>query len=57
MNNTTFYSNHSNYINITFGIQATDNGEGATRCFNWVSVGSVSYTHLKLLQKKFSKKF
>ena len=26
-------------VNITFGIQATDNGNGATRCFNWVSVG------------------
>jgi hypothetical protein len=24
---------------ITFGIQATDNGSGATRCFNWVSKG------------------
>lgn len=38
-NKTTFDKNHANYINITFGIQATDNGEGATRCFNWVSVG------------------
>lgn len=28
-----------NMVNITFGIQATDNGGGATRCFNWVSVG------------------
>lgn len=42
----TFFSNknlfndkHANYINMTFGIQATDNGEGATRCFNWISVG------------------
>lgn len=24
---------------VTFGIQATDNGSGATRCFNWVSKG------------------
>ena len=24
---------------ITFGIQATDNGNGATRCFTWVSKG------------------
>lgn len=24
---------------ISFGIQATDNGNGATRCFNWVSKG------------------
>ena len=38
-NKTTFDRNHANYINITFGIQATDNGSGATRCFNWVSVG------------------
>lgn len=28
-----------NMVNITFGIQATDSGSGATRCFNWVSVG------------------
>lgn len=28
-----------NIVNITFGIQATDNGNGATRCFNWVSEG------------------
>lgn len=38
-NKTKFNKNHANYINITFGIQATDNGVGATRCFNWVSVG------------------
>ena len=38
-NKTAFDKNHANYINITFGIQATDNGNGATRCFNWVSVG------------------
>lgn len=35
----TFAENVPNMINITFGIQATDNGNGATRCFNWVSVG------------------
>lgn len=39
-NKTRFSKDHANYINITFGIQATDNGEGATRCFNWVSVGN-----------------
>lgn len=44
--NKTFFSNknkfddrHPNYLNNTFGIQATDNGSGATRCFNWISVG------------------
>ena len=26
-------------ISCSFGIQATDNGSGATRCFNWVSKG------------------
>ena len=26
-------------ITCSFGIQATDNGDGATRCFNWVSKG------------------
>lgn len=36
---TTFDAFHPNMVNITFGIQATDNGNGATRCFNWVSVG------------------
>lgn len=29
-----------NMVNITFGKQATDAGEGASRCFNWVSVGN-----------------
>jgi hypothetical protein len=28
-----------NAITMSFGIQATDEGSGATRCFNWVSVG------------------
>jgi Calcineurin-like phosphoesterase len=36
---TTFDSKKPNAINVTFGIQATDNGTGATKCFNWVSVG------------------
>lgn len=35
----TFDTTKPNMLNITFGIQATDNGSGATRCFNWVSVG------------------
>lgn len=35
----TFSSDKPNIFNITFGIQATDSGNGATRCFNWVSVG------------------
>ena len=38
-NKTSFNQNKPNIINITFGRQATDNGNGATRCFNWVSVG------------------
>lgn len=36
---TRFDETKPNMLNITFGIQATDNGAGATRCFNWVSVG------------------
>lgn len=36
---TTFDETKPNIINITFGIQATDNGAGATRCFNWISLG------------------
>lgn len=35
----TFREDAPNMLNITFGIQATDSGSGATRCFNWVSVG------------------
>lgn len=35
----TFSEDKPNMFNITFGIQATDAGNGATRCFNWVSVG------------------
>ena len=36
---TKFDETKPNMLNITFGMQATDNGSGATRCFNWVSVG------------------
>lgn len=37
----TFDPKKPNYVNITFGKQATYGGSGktATRCFNWVSVG------------------
>ena len=36
----TFSENYPNMVNITFGIQATDDGvSGATRCFNWISTG------------------
>ena len=38
-NKNDFVESKPNMLNITFGIQATDAGEGATRCFNWVSVG------------------
>lgn len=50
-NKTRFNEKHANYINITFGIQATDNGvDGATRCFNWVSVGNFDeYVEYKLV--------
>lgn len=36
---TTFNVNKPNMVNITFGRKATDYGDGATRCFNWISVG------------------
>lgn len=41
INKTRFSINRPNYVNVTFGIQATDGGENkhATRCFNWISVG------------------
>lgn len=35
----TFTKDAPNMVNITFGIQATVNGKGATRCFNWISCG------------------
>lgn len=40
-NKSRFNINKPNYVNVTFGIQATDGGENkrATRCFNWISVG------------------
>lgn len=37
-----------NMIMCTFGKQATDNGSGATRCFNWLSVGYYN-EYLKLI--------
>lgn len=36
---TVFSNDIPNMVNVTFGIQATDEGSGATRCFNWVSCG------------------
>ena len=36
---TTFDESKPNYVALTFGKQATDNGSGADRCFNWISVG------------------
>mgnify|MGYP002515443056 FL=1 len=38
-NKNKFDNTKPNYVCVTFGIQATDNGNGATRCFNWISVG------------------
>lgn len=38
-NKTKLYDNKPSMITCSFGIQATDNGSGATRCFNWVSKG------------------
>lgn len=40
-NKTDFVDNKPNFVDITFGIQATDGGilNRATRCFNWISVG------------------
>lgn len=49
-NKTTFRKDKANYINCLFGIQATDNGSGATRCFNWVSVGN--YDEFVEIRKK-----
>lgn len=36
-NKTSIDQTKPNYVTCTFGIQATDNGDGATRCFNWIS--------------------
>lgn len=49
-NKTHFNTEQANYINCLFGIQATDNGAGATRCFNWVSVGN--YNEFVEIRKK-----
>ena len=36
-NKTDLRTDRPTVITCTFGIQATDNGSGATRCFNWVT--------------------
>lgn len=36
-NKTKLYPEKPSMITCTFGIQATDNGSGATRCFNWAT--------------------
>ena len=38
-NKSAFSESKPTMVNVSFGIQATDNGAGATRCFNWVSEG------------------
>lgn len=38
-NKSKFLPVRPNVINVTLGRQATDSGSGATRCFNWISVG------------------
>jgi len=38
-NKSAFDETKPTMVNVSFGIQATDNGSGATRCFNWVSEG------------------
>lgn len=38
-NKSAFDETKPTMVNVSFGIQATDSGHGATRCFNWVSEG------------------
>lgn len=38
-NKTKLFEDKPSIITCSFGIQATDNGKGATRCFNWLSKG------------------
>ena len=38
-NKTKLFEDKPSVITCSFGIQATDNGKGATRCFNWLSKG------------------
>ena len=38
-NKTKLFEDKPSVITCSFGIQATDNGKGATRCFNWISKG------------------
>ena len=38
-NKSAFDETKPTMVNVSFGIQATDSGHGATRCFNWISEG------------------
>lgn len=38
-NKTKLFEDKPSVITCSFGIHATDNGKGATRCFNWISKG------------------
>lgn len=38
-NKTKLFEDRPSIITCSFGIQATDKGKGATRCFNWLSKG------------------
>lgn len=38
-NKAKLFEDKPSLITCSFGIQATDNGKGATRCFNWLSKG------------------
>lgn len=41
-NKTKLYEDKPTIVTCSLGIQATDNGNGATRCFNWVSKNNYS---------------
>lgn len=51
--NSTFDVNRPNNINLTFGREATDSGQGhgATRCINWISVGYYD-EYIELIDRK-----
>lgn len=55
---TLFRQDIPNYVNLTFGRQATDSGSGATRCFNWISVGYYDeYVEIRKQGEEWSKHY
>ena len=50
-NKTKLFEGKPTVITCSFGFQATDNGQGATRCFNWLTNGPINDEFLWVRQK------